>query len=346
MKILSRSAHTELTYLIAGVSYENIYAKLLQILSKEESDIFAKIEVKHQEAVWLTESDRPYKPYALSTEEEKDLIAEEIRLKRASVGEKIGRVAELAAFTDQILNVPSENQIFYDSADDGMKVILAQWGCVQYRAKRDFNTLGKLVDRPKTNHTLVEVLVQYSDKSLARNKPFFFFYRDVEKEFRTNEEARKSFGLLKNELQFSIATTPDHSKDEVQLTVIPGQTLYMAEFPLYTDAKVHVVNQLNEIVAKCSLKWACGSSTGAALSNDLGDFTLQELKLDGSPLRISLQENDQIFTEYQLQQQGNEFIFTIESTIHRNPVIRVVDKQGQPVAGYPVVVKKIGRAHV
>ncbi len=349
MKILSKTAFSQISFLIQGVNYKNIYALLNQNLSSNDIRLFSKIEQRNNETFWYIDSDlKNYKNFRDATPEERGEIADFIEEQSVRIGKKIAALKEIAAYEQQIFNVPSEDQIFftYDS-NNNLMVTLAQWGCSNISQGNGINLYSGLLNVPRSDKINATLLIKYADNTPAANETFYFSFENSHptadssgSPIKTNAEGLKSLGKLKKGISFTISNRLDKSDCNRMITV-SEQTLYELFFPYYTSYDVLVVNQFGEPIADKEI-YANGQ---IYLTDNNGHFNVPKIEyfLD-TYINLSAKQGSDESASFLLQKNAEENDFKFELTIDYECSlnIKTLLKNGEVVPNYKLQIEKKG----
>lgn len=338
---LSTISHTSVRYLL-NVSYEQMYMRLSQVLSPKALSLFSEPNFGKSKSHWHTTIGKSAKSFDLCSDDEKDVIADLLREKKEIVEQELSNIPELNTYTSTIFDVPESNNIHAVRLENGeIDVVLSLWGCKKNRDYSGSGVVGTILNRPKSDHTSVEVLIKYSDGTLSNDRDYYFKYKNRSPlKFRANDEGIKVFGQLKNGSSFCISATEEPDNTDQEFTVIEGQELYVANFPYFANAVVRVKNQLGELVSGYTLDVEASNKSQKCQTNEDGEILIENILLDEQSLKLSSENNKT--EEFPLGKSGNEFVYQIEERILRQPHIKVIDKEGDLVNNYPLIVNYKG----
>lgn len=359
MKILSTSPLSGIDFLIREVNYRNIYAQLKQFLLPDEMALFAGIEVRGNEVVWYTEREgMEWRRYRQAQQAEKEQIADELEKKREAIREKVGKLPGLAEYAGMLLQVPSDEDIFYADRGDGtVRVVLTRWGCRGTGSGKPIDILGAVIGIPCENQAEVVLKMVYKDGNAIARETFWYSFYGVKKPFRTDEQGEYRVGKMYYEKSFSVADSEDGSGCVHTRTVVKGQEVYEMVFPGYTGYCVKVVNQNGEPCAGKTVE----AGEKAYVTDGTGVFGEEQIEfVPGDVLEVFLPDHRETGTRFELhkEREENEFVFVVEEATAGQPDtpeeekkehpeekevhIRLVDLQRKPVGGIQlkVVLKK------
>lgn len=127
MKLLTKINNSELSYRLK-LNYNNVYSRLRMLLGPKAA-LFADISTKSTTTSWYADDNNEY--VSMTDANSKDIVNLQQELNRAikEVRKELTKAPEISDYVDDILEVPSENFIFYRSSPDGYKFVLTGWGC-------------------------------------------------------------------------------------------------------------------------------------------------------------------------------------------------------------------------
>jgi hypothetical protein len=343
MKSLSHAKHTELVYLIKGSAYPWLYSKLSQILGEDEIRYFASVEIRQTEGRWSAFHGSDFVSYSGISEADREFIVDDLDYLHTVVRRKIASDSEMSRYVNELLLVPSQEQIFVYHEDSLPKITLAQWGCSAPRSRRGFDPLGLIIEERKKTHTMVDLSIRWTSGEPAANTRFKFSYKYSNLEKTTNTDGIARLGLLKNGLTFTVADIVEPASFEETLEVIPDQNLYKITVPYYTSVEVKVVDQLNRPVSDCDIRLRHNDDDNLFVSDKKGEFRIDRILHDNSPLILFLMPDCKINQEYYLKREHNRILFSIYCKITGNVRITVVRKlDDKPVTGHAIKIKLLG----
>jgi len=349
MKILSSASFSQISFLIRGVNYKNIYALLYQNLSSSDASFFAKIEVRNNDALWYVDSDTlKYKKYRDASADEKGEIADCIEEKSARIEAKISDLKEIAAFVKSILTIPSEDHIYYAyDSENNLIVTMTQWGCKNVSEGTGVGLVGGLLNVPRSNKTDVNLFIKYTDESPAANEIFYFSFGDEHlvtgapgNPIETDSEGHKSLGKLKKGVIFTIANQPDKS-DCNRIVTVTEQSRYELIFPFYTSYSVLVVNQFDEPIVNEKII----ANGQLFITNDEGRFEVSKIEyFPDTFIELSLASDTDKNARFALQKNAeeNNFKFVLTANYEYNLHIKTLLESGEPVPNYKLQIEKEG----
>lgn len=339
MRVLLTSPLSGVDFLIRDINYRNIYARLKQFLLPEEIALFAGIEVRGNEVVWYAEGkEGDWQKYRQASQVEKEQVADYLEEKRNVIRNKVAGVAGLAEYTGVLLRVPSDDDIFYTCGSDGtLTVVLTRWGCREAGPGKSIDILGTVIGMPRENQTEVVLKMVYKDGSVIAGETFWYTFYGLKKPVLTDERGEYRVGRLYYGKAFSVADKEDESGCVHTLTVIKGQEVYEMVFPCYTGFRVKVMNQYEEPYGNK----AVGVGEKIYETNEAGEFEEEHWELlPENGIEVFLPEHRETGTYFQLhrERKQNEFVFIVEESFPCNLTARVVDKKGDPVQGYKLLI--------
>lgn len=127
------------------LNYNNVYSRLKMLLGKDAS-LFADISTKSNATTWFADDNAEYTPLSEAPKAKRHEMMLQLDKQLKRVNKELNGSEELAPFADDILEVPSNNFVFYRELNDGnYKFILTAWGCIQ--AHTSVGSSGSLVKR-------------------------------------------------------------------------------------------------------------------------------------------------------------------------------------------------------
>ncbi|MFK8295143.1 hypothetical protein ACI760_02990 [Capnocytophaga canimorsus] len=329
MRVLSSESFRNIVYLIQQQNYANIHARLILKLPAEESSLFAKINIKNNEADWYIDSQEDYKPYEWATPEEKELIAAYLEKKKAKISEKLS--SEMP-FVAELFSVPSDEQIFFKSEiNDQVKVVLAQWGFQKANTLGNVDVIDFLIAQPrKLTQTEVTLHINYSDGSLATQETFDYTFFNTTKEIRTDEQGNFYVGSLLNGRKFSVSNGNETFDFEVQR----GINVYKATFELKTAYLITVVNQEETLQPDCEIR-----INGIPHStNEKGEINKSDVLLtqQNQILEVTSETGEVVQFELQRDAKKNVFQYMIRQHFSSWLEVFVGYENREPLVNYPI----------
>lgn len=127
MKPLIKISNSELSYRL-NLNYNNVYSRLRMKLGSKAS-LFADISTKSTGTTWYSDDDAEYIPLSEASKEETNNLIVALNDAVSAVRNELKDTPELADYVDDILEIPSNDFVFYRKSGEGYKLILAGWGC-------------------------------------------------------------------------------------------------------------------------------------------------------------------------------------------------------------------------
>lgn len=333
-----RHPHSDVSYLLQR-SYESVHVRLREILSPEEAAFFAATETKSHEQSWFVESTGGLVPFSRLAEDEKSEVSDLIQEIRTSILPKLLADKQLKDIANDLFIVPSENSIQVSRNPQGhFTVTLTQWACRDAMGDMRKDVLSIVVNRPKPDHTTVNLQVSYTDGPLYAGRELAFFYKDRVKVFRTNDQGEVHLGRMKNGSIFSVAPSADPAGKDVQsLSVVPGQELYPVSFPFYQTLSVAVRDQKGNPVPGAAVEFGYGEKKSTFISDGEGMIILTDWIYKGGALILSEPEKPDSAQSFDLpREERADFVFQVFRPVFGDLLIRVLDQNQAPYAAYPV----------
>lgn len=331
-KQLSQVPYSEITQLLQ-TNYQSVHAKLGEVLSGEEWAFFAKPIAKKASMAWLTDH-RQLQSLASASEEEKDLVQEQIHELRRTMLPKISTDPTLAAIVQDLFIIPSDADIHYAIEANGeIRVSLAKWACRSALGKADANPLKKFVNRPKKDHSNVIVELSYSDGLPFAQEDFEFHYKDrATKIHQTDEEGRSHIGQLKNGVAFSISqiNSPDLPQTA---TVTEGSGLYAFVFPHYIDFEILVVDQEGSVLPNFSFETEHEGQPHQYVTDAEGIVDVKNHPLSKSAYLLKKEGATQ--SQY-LDRDTDRILFEVPQKQYESITIQVINEAEEPVKNHPI----------
>jgi hypothetical protein len=330
-----------LVYLIKDSAYPWLYSKLTQILSEDEIRYFSSVEMRQTEGRWSAFHNGDFVPYVKTSEADKEFIADDLNYLYTVVRRKITGNPDMAKYVNELLVIPSQEQIFVYHDESGLpKITLAQWGCTLPRSKRGFDPLGLILEERKKTHTAADIAVKWANGEPATNVAFKFSYKHSILEKTTDANGIAHFGLLKHGVVFTVSDVVEPAAFEEVFDVVPEQALYTIVIPYYTSVEVKVIDQLKQPVAGCKVRAVHNDDDRTYSTDKQGEFQIDKILHDNNSLILSLLPDNKINKEYILEREHNKLTFNIHRIITASVRITLIDKfDGKPVADHTIKVK-------
>lgn len=127
MKQIFKMRNGELSFRLK-LNYNTVYSRLRMLLGKKAS-LFAEISTKSTGIIWYADDDAEYSNFAEAPAALQKSLSNALAKNINSVRKELVQSKELAAYTDDILEIPDYSFVFYRSEGSGYKFVLAGWGC-------------------------------------------------------------------------------------------------------------------------------------------------------------------------------------------------------------------------
>lgn len=163
MKQIFKIRNGELSFRLK-LNYNTVYSRLRMLLGKKAS-LFAEISTKSTGIIWYADDDAEYSNFAEAPAALQKSLSNALAKNINSVRKELVQSKELAAYTDDILEIPDYSFVFYRSEGSGYKFVLVGWGCkFAHQNTTDPNSgfikrVSKPIEEPSIN-----VSPQKSDK--------------------------------------------------------------------------------------------------------------------------------------------------------------------------------------
>lgn len=324
MHILSQESFESISYLIQNQSYGNIVARMEVDLHPVDAHFFARIRQEGNRGTWYTDVPGDYRTFKEATPQEQELIAIEMEERKQSI---TAIMQAKMPYIHNVFIIPSENQIFFRKDENGdIRVTLAQWGFKANGEAGSEDILSAIIARPRTlSQTDVWIQVLYSDGYPATRQTFnlHLFNALKERSFQTDDEGKFHLGNLINGKDFHVNDGVGHEK---QIVVTTGQTLYVIEFPLYTNYEIVVQNQ--EGTKKEAYRLLLDGVP--FVTGDDGSVHVDHVLLEPEK-QITVKDETGHSEAYLLARDGNCFLFRVMDRFTSQLEVKVSFDDGQPI---------------
>lgn len=317
------------------LNYNNVYSRLKMLLGKSAS-LFADIKTMSAATTWYADDNEEYAPLSEARESE----ARELMVRLGSVlknaKKQIAASPELSPFTDDILDVPSNNFIFYRKLDDGTyKFILAGWGCKLAHAAT--TETGGLIRRLPKAADLAEDPEKPGGKTREKeisDDPVIPGNNPAQKDAGTSSKEevmeKESGGAGKSSgnplSESSKGEAPKKKKEQRVVLKVINQNMKPVE-----DEEVRVRTQAGEINE-------ITDENGLA---DVGNLPYHSTFNVSFPNMPNIQER-----AYEVEPKVEQYDVYIKKYINYSPVLFVEDQNGNIVDNYNVKVVVAGQDHI
>lgn len=336
--IIARHTHTSVSYLLKNRGYESVQARLKEILSPEEAFFFASAENRSTERLWYADVDSAGRSFSVISEDDKNEVSDLIASFKEAILPKLLADRELAAIAQELFIIPSEDSIFvFQQANGSLKVCITQWACRSALGDRNVDHLAIIVRRPKPDHTPVTIWAVYSDRTPYAKEPLFFHYKDRVNALKTDTAGKVNLGMLRDGTTFWLGNQSEQEQGALHaITVIPGQETYEVVFPFLVSLTIQVVNQKGALLPGVELNsWYDGESN-AYTSDAEGKVYIPQLVYTSALFKLQERGNESNEQEYTLNRnQAESITFVVDHPEYTQATVRVLDQNGQAVAGYP-----------
>lgn len=329
MILLSETSKHDVRYILAPRVYLALYNKIVTILP-EDYIFFAKPQAKTTTTSWYIEKDIAYtkkdiKNYDSLSNPEKDLVSDYIEELKPRLLKVLEHEPEFKDIASSFFEIPSTEDIKVIITEQNPIVVLTQWGCVYNNVSTDTDPITTVVNREKPNRANVVVEINYSDGSVASEKEFFFDYKSLSKKNKTNAEGKKNLGKFIFGSEIDVYDEINGEKQFIHHFTVQKDATYIVIFPLFTSAKVKVINQKNEIQANYEI---IITYNGKRLDKNTGRFGILDLEnLEvGKTVLVSDKMNDANFEEFAIAKENNNFVLRILQPFYSDAIIKVLDQ--------------------
>lgn len=315
------------------MNYDGVYAKLQRILSDADKSFFANTSTDSNTRIWMVEGEG-FRSYTDLSPERQSEIDDYILNKEETIRRKILGDYELADFADDILNAPSTSEIFARFRHGELvDVILAQWGCKDYRRKDTYNPITVAIERARKGIVdPVAIKVKYEHGEIAKNADLLFEYdTNRARSCETDNQGVFNFGRARVGSSITIKTPDERASATVY--VDEGKNDYELTMALFTDVEIRVVNLKGEPVPNVEIKWDYLEDDKFFRTNGEGKIYHDDVEYTNEPFTLSYKDQTK---DYYLDKENNEIDFQIDDSVSTDCIITVVDENGVSVENYTI----------
>lgn len=127
MKQILKIRNGELSFRLK-LNYNNVHSRLRMLLGNKAS-LFADISTKSTGITWYADDDAEYNNFADAPKAMQKPLSTALAKAVNAVRKELAQSKELAAYADDILEIPDYSFVFYRTDGNGYKFVLAGWGC-------------------------------------------------------------------------------------------------------------------------------------------------------------------------------------------------------------------------
>lgn len=311
MQTLSFAHFQTIEYVIKGGDYNYISAHLPVDLPPEDVSLFARIQIDGNSAQWFVEDKAEYSCISEASPEDRLAALQDLKVRKERI---LQRLSGKVKYADLLFVIPDEDQIFYTHRGGRVEALLCQWGFRRRNAPGAHDVISFLLDAtpdpPKTADIRFRAL--YSDGKPAAGLPLTLDWVGTT-EFVTDAEGFRSLGSMLEGTAFTIL---DATGRRFPFTVQAGVDVYEAEFPLYVEYRIRVVNQEETPKPNYPL-----DVQGVTLRSDDNAMVFPERVLLGPSTKVEVSDETGHLERYQLAREGNDFTFVV--TDHFSSALRI-----------------------
>lgn len=225
MEILKKVSNSDIIFRL-NLNYNNVYARLRMLLGPEVS-LFADIKSRSKDTVWFVSDGLSYLPVSEAEQNEKEVIANLIDSTMKQIKMKLADNHELEPYLTDILEVPSEDYIYYAKGESGaVRIVLTAWGCRAAHVVSDKSTgsIASFIENTlSSSQPVVLKAVDAVDNPLKGI--LSCDYNNEHFQFEVDEKGEKQLGILPNGTTFYI--TEIFSGEKQAFTVVEGCNMYL-----------------------------------------------------------------------------------------------------------------------
>ncbi|MBS1664769.1 MAG: hypothetical protein JST68_27230 [Bacteroidetes bacterium] len=347
------------TFVLHPRNYTLLYNKLKADIGLMALQLFARPDVNAVYTYWSTElpeipEDTPARNFHQLTEQEKDVVADEIESAKASILARLENNPDLKTIAKELLLIPSEKDVLVVSRGSRLYPVLTQWGCRLNDDSSNIDPLAKIIDRPRLTSAGVLIELAYTDGTKASQKEFYIGYMGKDSLQTTNDEGLYDRGRCKLETNFTVFDVVKGQQAYVHtFTVVPNGS-YKAVFPYFTTGSIKVVDQDGQPYEDVEVSISYDGAEVLMLSGPGGQIPLEDLEsgktISFGPAAIPTTKKTQL-----IRQQGNDFLLQLDrppEVVEPPPPpppepkfvkIRLVGHRKQPLPGVHVELKYNGK---
>jgi len=319
--------------IIPGQNYGFIKARLDQLLPKDASSSFAKIEIQGKDGMWYAENDLPYKVYSDASELEKEEIAIELEMLREVA---YGKLKDEMPYWESLFVVPNQDCIYWAKEGDKMNIVLAEWGFDIRTTEKQVNVISEIITAPRPLTQIPVVLdCKFTNDEPAADYEFNLLIFNNCKICKTNADGIYSIGSLFADKTFAIE---DINGKQHQEFTVKKDALYEPVFEVLTSYQLLVVNQDNEPLVNYSLE----INGNSKVTDEEGIIRGADIILYPDS-KITVTSHGNIFGEFELniKPKNNQFkvVVTIEKIVSKMVTIKLEDHKGESLPNLPFTIK-------
>ncbi|HAS40226.1 MAG TPA: hypothetical protein DCS93_07095 [Microscillaceae bacterium] len=342
---LHESTNAQLQFLLGSRDYAQQYALLKKALGAD-IDFFAEPNKYGDTTRWSLENDqvlvnREIRSFSELSDEDKDTIADYIEDKKAAIAPLLAQHPVFEKDYEQLFLVPDESSIKVVRTEMGLQAVLTEWACQSSETTSTIDPVGYTIQRPRKTTALVLIEVFYTDGTPATDKPFFIDYLGRSTQEKTTPEGNYNRGRCKIDSTFTVyeqSETTDQQLHPQTFTVHP-EGEYKVYFPFITSGKIKVIDQQDQPVPEVVFNLDLGDAPFSETSNHQGMINLVQIE-SGKTLQVKEQAYPENQQAYNIQKQGNDFLFKIHRPIKVDKTVKVINQHEEIQIGHPITLRQ------
>lgn len=347
MVLLSETLDREVNFILSPHNYIGLYNKLKRYLP-EYYTFFARPTKVGNKTKWYFETNKKYKRNQIKSfnelsEELKDTVSDYIEEIKPEISEILKRKSDVKNFYNSFFKIIEEDDIKVIETEYEPIIILTQWACEPNSVETHIDPLNMVINRPRPDRTRVIIEIKYSDGSIANDRKFYYHYKTFDRARKTNQEGLYNFGRFKFGSQISVYDLIDGKKKSVHdITVTEGKEKYEIIFPLFTKAKVKVINQKKKVIPNVDINVEYEDEIQIKNTGKFGFFNINDIEV-GKEIKISEKENPKNSKTYKIQKNKNEYILEILEPFYSDAKIKVVNQNGEILPNRLLLIQHEGK---
>lgn len=326
--------------LIHGCSYGNIRQAITKRLSSEQQCLLAELNAGTSLQWYIDSSQGEFRPVSAAKPSERKAIDEALYQAHQEIRRAI-QGTEAAPYIDQVLTYPSEDALFYRyDAEGRVQLCITQWGYALHNKPTPPPPAPPKLEEKKVAKRL---LARYSTGVVLQNKQLYLCKQGYAP-FAIQTDAVGEYNLEQTMLpDGAVLEVAEEAmmQDRQSFVLTAEQELYEVVFPVYTEARVELRNQLDEPLSGQTLQ-----INGRAYQTDAaGQVLLQGLDL-GTVQQLEVQAGNTPRELFQLDIDplANHFVYRTEQALTTGATLRVLNQEGSPRSKYELLVS--GQRHL
>lgn len=327
--------------LIHGCSYGNIRQAITKRLSGEYQCLLAELNAGTSLQWYIDSSGGEFAPVSSAKPSERKAIDEALYTAHQEIRRAI-QGTEAAPYVDQVLSYPSEEALFYRyNAEGKVQICITQWGYALHN--KPTPPRPSAPPKPEEKKVAKRLLVRYSTGVVLQNKQLYLCKQGYAPfVIQTDTEGEYNLELTKLPDGAVLEIAEDAKMQNKQSFLLSEeQELYEVVFPVYTEARIELRNQLDEPLIGQTLQANSRTyqtdATGQVLLHELDLGIVQQLEVQaGNGLR-------QVFP-LDIDPSANHFVYRIEQALTTGATLRVLNQEKCPRPQYELLVS--GEKHL